>query len=448
MTPPGRGGVEVDEMREESLWTWEAPMPSSPRLEGNREVDLAIIGGGCTGLSCAYYAKTFRPDWSVIVLDSHRIGSGASSRNSGAVYANHHGIDDHAMARRGLDRLRRFISEEEIECDFRPAPTLQLFASKGAARKVRSSPPQDAKWVQPEELQAGIRSDRYTGALDSTGYFTIHPGKLVAGHARAAMRVGAELFERSPALEITSGKPAQISTPNGTVRAAHVFMAVNAHAPRLGFFGKHVIPVHQYSLATRKLTADEITSAGLDRWPLRFEIRILPVTVGLTPGGQMFVRVVLGYASFDSCRWRDMEGARTYARRVFEQRYPWLADVGFSHGWHGVTGHTLRGREILGVVGGGNIHVSVAYNGLGVMPGHTNGYLTACRLAGEDDEDTRYLDSISDQVRVPGGFLRSMILKPVMKMMTPMRSLSSHWVSSAVERVRAGREEPDPPTAD
>jgi glycine/D-amino acid oxidase-like deaminating enzyme len=151
------------------------------------------------------------------------------------------------------------------------------------------------------------------------------------------------------------------------------------------------------------------------------------VTVGLTPGGQMFVRIVLGYASFNSCIWPDVEGARDHTRRIFEQRYPWVADIGFAHEWHGVTGHTLGGREILGVADGGNIHVSLAYNGLGVMPGHTNGYLTACRLAGQDDEDTRYLDSISGQSRMPGEYLRSMMLKPVMKLMTPMRSLSSHW---------------------
>ena len=142
----------------------------------------------------------------------------------------------------------------------------------------------------------------------------------------------------------------------------------------------------------------------------------------------MFVRIVLGYASFDSCVWRDIERARDHTRRIFEQRYPWLADVGFAEGWHGVTGHTVRGREVVGVVDGGNIHVSLAYNGLGVMPGHTNGYLTACRLAGRDDEDTRHLDTISDQIRVPGGLLRSVIFRPGMKMLTPTRSLSSHFV--------------------
>ena len=75
-------GVEAD-TRQDAVWMAGAPsMPGVPRYEGDRSVDLAIVGGGYTGLSCAYYAKRFRPDWKVVVLESHRLASGASSRNS------------------------------------------------------------------------------------------------------------------------------------------------------------------------------------------------------------------------------------------------------------------------------------------------------------------------------------------------------------------------------
>jgi len=416
----GRGGVETDGVREDSLWTSEAPsMPQVPRVEGDREVDLAIVGSGYTGLACAYYARIFRPEWSVIVLESHGLGSGASSRNSGAVYARHHGISDAQMAQRGFDRLRSFTEAEQIDCDFAPAPTLQLLTSKSAAEDARSDPAPGARWIPPGELRESIGSDYYAGAVDAPGYFTVHPAKLVVGHARAALRVGAELFERSPALAIESGRPAEISTPRGKVLADHVFVATNAYTPRLGFFQRSILPVHQYSLGTRKLTSEEIGGFGLDRWALRFERSLLPVTVNLTAGGHFFVRIVIGYASFNSCEWHDLEGARNLARRIFEQRYPRIADYELAHGWHGVTGHTLRMREIAGVVGDGNIHVSAAYNGLGVMPGHNNGYLTACRITGHADDDTRYLSSVSGQVPIPGEFYRSLIFKPFMGLMTP-----------------------------
>jgi glycine/D-amino acid oxidase-like deaminating enzyme len=395
-------------------------MPPAPRFEGERKVDLAVVGSGYTGLACAYYAKLFRPDWSVIVLESHELGSGASSRNSGAVYARHVGIPDPEMPERGLRRLRDFIDAEQIDCDFGPASTLTLLTSKRSAEDARSDLAPDARWISPEELHESIGSGYYAGAVDSPGYFRVQPAKLAVGHAKAALRVGAELFQHSPALSVESGRPAEISTPQGKVLADHVFIATNAYTPRLGFFQSSMFPVHQYSFATRKLTMQEIAGFGLGRWMLRFERRVLPVTFSLTPGGNFFVRIVLGYASFNSCEWQDVEGARILARRVFEQRYPSVADVGLAHGWHGVTGHTAMFRQVAGVVGEGNIYVSAAYNGLGIMPGHNNGYLTACQMTGHADDDTRYLTGVSGQAPLPGEFYRSLMLKPFMSLMTPV----------------------------
>ncbi len=299
------------------------------------------------------------------------------------------------MPERGLRRLRSFIEAEQIDCDFAPASTLSLLRSKRAAEKARSDLAEGARWIPPEELRESIGSEYYAGAVDSPGYFRVQPAKLAVGHARAALRVGAELFHDSPALSIDNGRPAAISTPQGKILADHVLIATNAHTPRLGFSRSAVFPVHQYSFATRKLTSREIAGFGLDRWLLRFERRVLPVTFSLTPGGHFFVRIVLGYASFDSCEWKDLEGARDLARRIFEQRYPGVADVALSHGWHGVTGHTALFRQVAGVVGEGNIHISAAYNGLGIMPAHNNGYLTACRITGHAEDDTRYLTGVS-----------------------------------------------------
>jgi glycine/D-amino acid oxidase-like deaminating enzyme len=416
----GRAGVETGN-REDSLWTSEAPsMPPAPRFEGERKVDLAIVGSGYTGLACAYYAKLFRPNWSVIVLESHGLGSGASSRNSGAVYARHVGISDAEMPKRGLDRLRRFIEAEQIDCNFAPASTLMLLSSKNSAENARSNLPPGARWISPEELRESISSGYYAGAVDTPGYFRVQPAKLVVGHVRAALRVGAELFEHSPALSVESGRPPEISTPQGNLLADHVFIATNAHTPRLGFFQSSMFPAHQYSIATRKLASQEIAGFGFDRWMLRFERGVLPVTFSLTPGGHFFLRMVLGYASFNSCEWQDVEAARNLARRIFQQRYPRIADVELAHGWHGVTAHTAMIRQIAGVVGNGNIHVSAAYNGLGIMPGHNNGYLTACQITGHTDDDTRYLTGVSGQIPLPGEFYRSLMFKPFMSLMTPV----------------------------
>jgi glycine/D-amino acid oxidase-like deaminating enzyme len=416
----GRGGVEMN-VREDAVWTAGAPaMPSVPRFGGDRKVDLAIVGGGYTGLSCAYYAKLFRPDWTVVVLESHKLASSASSRNSGAVYANYVGISDPEMPERGLNRLREFMQTEEVDCDFGPASTLMLLTSKGAAESAKSDLEPGASFVSSEELRERIGSDYYDGAVSPPGYYRVQPAKLAVGHARAALRVGAELFEDSPALSVENGKPARIATPRGELVADNVVIATNAHTPRLGLFRNSMYPIHQYSFATRKLTNEEMSSFGLDRWMLRFERRLLPVTFSMTPDGHFFVRMVLGYASRDSCEWQDIAGAQSVARRLFEQRYPGIADIGLTHGWHGVTGHTAMFKQVAGVIGEGNIHVSAAYNGLGIMPAHNNGYLTACKLAGRAEEDTRFLTGVTGQLPFPGDFYRSIMLKPIMNLMTPV----------------------------
>lgn len=95
-------------------------------------------------------------------------------------------------------------------------------------------------------------------------------------------------------------------------------------------------------------TLEQVNRLGLDRWDLRFEPRTLPVTFSLTPSGHFFVRLVLGYASHNSTRWRYIEGAKQLAKQVFERRYPGIADIGLSYGSHGVTGHTALMRPVAG----------------------------------------------------------------------------------------------------
>lgn len=418
----GRDEVETGGARDESLWTTEIPsLPAQPQYQGDRHVDLAIIGGGYTGLACAYYVKRLRPDWSVLVLDSHKIGSGASSRNSGAISPRYVGLDDTAMPQRGLDRLKDFVETQEIDCDFLPATNLRVIKTKSDAAHARSSLRPGDKWIPPEELRDQGGTSYYAGgATERSGLYKVHPAKLVGGHAKAALQMGVELFEHSPVLDVKSGKPALLRTPGGEIRAKHVCIATNAYTPRLGFLNYKMFPLHQYTFATRKLTALEIQSLGLNRWDLRFEKIALPVTFRLMPSGHFFVRMVLGYASNNSGQWSDIEGAKRLAKQVFEQRYPQIADIGLVHGWHGVTGHTPLMRQIAGPIGDGNIHVSVAYNGSGIMPSHNNGYLTACNITGQADQDLRFLTGDSGHLPFPGDFYRSLMLKPFMNIMTPV----------------------------
>jgi len=417
----GQSGVEASNVRGNSLWMDEIQrLPDQPTFVGERRVDLAIVGGGYTGLSCAFYAKQFRPDWNIVVLESHEIGSGASSRNTGAVYAKHVGIDDKSMSERGLDRFRRFVESQEIECDFEPASTLTVLASESEAQSARAEMGADAVWVSNDELSEKAGTSFYEGAIQESSFYKVQPAKLSVGTAEAALNVGVELFERSPVINVQSGIPAILSTPEGRISADKVLIATNAYTPRLGIANYRMFPLHQYSFATPRLTAEQISSLGLDLWDLRFEPQLLPITFSLTPTGHFFVRLVLGYASHNSTDWQDIQGAQRYARRVFERRYPQIAHIGLEYGWHGVTGHTTLMKPLAGPINSdGNIHISAAYNGLGIMPAHNFGYLTACRMTDTVDQDLPYLTGFSGQLLMPGDYYRSLILKPFMSLAAP-----------------------------
>jgi glycine/D-amino acid oxidase-like deaminating enzyme len=412
-----RSGVERDGTRTLSLWTFEAPpIPRAPRLDGDREVDVAIVGGGYTGLACGYYLKKLRPQWSVAVLESHRLGSGASSRNSGMALLHYPAIAENEMTRRAFQRWLQFLEDEQVECDYQKDRVLYLYPSEAAAGQARSKIKPSERWLSAEELREQIGTTFYAGAVSPPESFAIHPGKLVAGHAAAARRVEVGLHEFSPVMEIRPGKSVELVTPTGTLRSKHAVIATNAYTPRLGLFRSTVFPVHHYTFATRELSPQELRRYQLDHWRMRYEERFLPVSTSVTPSGRFIVRVLLGYAPFNSCDWGDIHAARRLARTTITRRYPWAAGMEPDYGWHGVTAHTLDGRGVAGPVGDGNTHVSVAYNGTGVVPAHYNGYLTAARIVGKPEADFALLWGTSGHPPIPEP-LRSLGLIPLMRLL-------------------------------
>jgi gamma-glutamylputrescine oxidase len=412
-----RSGVERDGTRTPSLWTLEAPpIARASRLPGDCAANVAIVGGGYTGLACGYYLKKLRPEWSVAVLESHRLGSGASSRNSGMALLHYPAIEENDMTRRAFERWRRFLEEEGVDCDYQKDRVLYLHPSEAGAERARSAMRPSERWLSAEELREQIGTTFYAGAVSPPESFAIHPGKLVAGHVAAARRVGVDLYEYSPVMEIRRGKTLHLVTPTGTVRAEHAVIATNAYTPRLGFFRATMFPVHHYTFATRELDPEELRRYHLDHWRMRYEERFLPISTSVTPSGRFIVRVLLGYAARNSCEWGDLRAARQLARTTIGRRYPWVAETELEDGWHGVTAHTLDSRGIAGPLADGNLHISVAYNGTGVVPAHYNGCLTASRIAGETEGDFALLWGTRGHPPLPEP-LRSLVLKPLMRLL-------------------------------
>lgn len=384
---------------------WMATLPTPPRfphLEADIEVDVAVIGGGFTGMATAYYLKTGDPSLRVALLEAQRLGSGSSSRNSGGVSPRFRGHDPDDRSHHAYDLLKRFGETEGVDFGLQEnVPALYLHH-----RMPRASEPK----LTGEQLAREIGS-RYYVAADATSTNSLHPGKLVAGLIQANARVGVDLYEYSPVIEIERGRPITLITPQGRVRARDVVLATNAYSQQLGIVPEIVLTIHHRVLVTRPLNPTEWEMSGLERWPLRFETGGYSThTVRSTADRRFFFRHVLGHRAFEAPDWEIDSRARKAGQRELLRRYPWLEDVPIEFEWHGITGRTRDWWPVSGQIDE-HLYLAVGFNGSGVMPTHFFGYLIANRILGNELPEHALLRPPETHRRIPGKLSRHIVFQ-------------------------------------
>ncbi|MDO9495473.1 MAG: FAD-dependent oxidoreductase, partial [Nocardioides sp.] len=230
-----------------SLWHATAGDPWVPRapLDGDREVDVAIVGAGFTGLWTAYYLAEADPGLRVAVLESEVAGFGASGRNGGwcsalfpasaATLAGLGGregaLAQHAAMRATVDEVVRVAAAEGIDAHVakggtitlaRSAPQWQRAQQEVAAARTWGRDETDVRLWEAGETTARLRATAVLGATYTSDCAVIHPARLVRGLARAVERRGVDVYEGT---RVTSIEPGAAVTDRGTVRARYVLRA-------------------------------------------------------------------------------------------------------------------------------------------------------------------------------------------------------------------------------
>jgi glycine/D-amino acid oxidase-like deaminating enzyme len=254
-----------------------------PALGTDLDVDVAIVGGGYTGLWTAFYLLERQPSLRVAILEANVVGFGASGRNGGWCSALlPMGLDAIAAesSKDAAVRLQsamhdtvaevgRVVAAEDIDCHF---------AHGGYVSMARNQ----VQWTRArdyiEHLQSyGFSDDDYrlldrdetlqmVGGTDVVGgYFTphcaaIHPARLARGLARAVERKAAVIYEHTPVVEIT---PRRARTNLGVVRADVIVRATEAFTPSLKGLERAVVPIYSLMVATEPLPASFWESVGL-----------------------------------------------------------------------------------------------------------------------------------------------------------------------------------------
>jgi glycine/D-amino acid oxidase-like deaminating enzyme len=249
------------------------PIEKRPPLAGDLEADVAIAGGGYTGLWTAYYLAKADPSRKIVILDAEYCGFGASGRNGGwasglfpvseAKLARRFGPGAAAAMHRALggavDEVGRAAEASGIDCDFAKGGTISLVRSPIQLRRAQGDP----GFVDAEKARAMCHATGVLGGIYSEHCAALHPAKLVRGLASVVEGLGVTIHEGTRAEQIKNG---QITiSGGGTVHARTVVRALEGYTAGLAGHRRDIAPVYSLMIVTEPLPEEFWQRVGLAR---------------------------------------------------------------------------------------------------------------------------------------------------------------------------------------
>lgn len=401
-----------DEAR--SWWLREAlaadPGTPCPPLVGPLRADVAIVGGGYTGLWTAYHLKRADPTTDVVLLEADICGGGPSGRNGGFMYGlwEDFGILAELFGAEGAVRVGE-ASERAVDSAvdvFREAG-IDIWFERSGHLNVSTSPifdeaieeyrgllshegfPPDLYQVlSASEVALRCRSPQFRGGVLQTRGATVQPARLARGLRALILGLGVRIFEGTPVEGIQGGAPARITTRNGEVMADQVVLGLNAWSNQLPGFRRSIIPRSSHIVLTEP-APDRLRAIG---WTGREGIGDLRATLHYlrtTPDGRIAFGAGTGSASreIDSRMSNDPAWYRRLERQL-QKWFPEFRGVGIDAVWGGPIDVSAHHVPFFGSIWGGNVHYGMGFTGGGVGPCVLGGRILSSLALGRRDEFT------------------------------------------------------------
>ena len=361
-------------------------------LDGAQIADVCVIGAGFTGISTALHLA--ERGYNVHVVEANRVGWGATGRNGGQIIggisaqnkiAKRLGSDGERfmweMGWAGHDIIRDRIARYEIDCDLKwgyldVAIKQRHLHDQRAESEIleKYDFPYEHRLLSRDETIAAIGTEAYIGAMLNMGNGHLHPLNLCVGEAKAAVSLGATIYEQSPVLKVEHGGKPRVITAGGTVTADTVVIAGNAYHHIEPALRGIMFPVNSFILATSPLSDEQVSilnPGDLAVCDPNFVLEYFRLTADK--------RLLFGAR----CNYfgDDPDIIRGKLVRKMLRVYPQLAGVKIDYSWGGKIGIPFNRVPQLGKTSS-NVFYSQGYSGHGVNVTHLAGQIMAEAVAG------------------------------------------------------------------
>ncbi len=354
-----------------SYWA-RSQAPQNPPLMNDIAVDVAVLGGGFTGLSAAYYIRSISPHKRVVVLEARGCGNGASGRNGAMVltmtadrymhFSSAPAIDKkiYDLTADNIGTLSKLSAATGIDCELETNGALQVLVTPEDVQEARVYVQKAQSLGMPVELWdkrqlvSAIGTDVYeAGFFDPKGGH-IHPMKLVHVFKAAAENAGAEIYENTTVANIEEGREHVLHTNGGhAIKAKSLVLATNAFTSRLGFFRNSILPVHEYVAVTQAFTEQQLAEIGWRKRVPFNDSRTEVFYLGLTQDNRLHIGGGRPSYFFNNGVGDAGDAASHLAQlqRELVRIYPALAGVKFEVAWDGVVDWSHRRVAFRGLHG-------------------------------------------------------------------------------------------------
>lgn len=412
--------------------------PACPALTEDIACDLAIVGGGFTGLWSALKAREQRPDARIVLLEAGRCGQDASGRTGGFCAPSiSHGVsnalDRHpgeaeTLIRLGRQNLAEYAQDLEtfgLNAGFKLSGKLNVAATPWQVEGLQAMARNyerfgiDCELLSGAALSQKLDSPAYVAGLFEPNYALIQPGKTVQELRRVCLAKGVTIYENTPVSGLSrDGSGIALTTSQARVAAGKVILATNAAVPLLNRLKHAFIPIYDYSLVTEPLSEAQWAGIG---WTGEYGIADSGNQFHYfrkTPDGRMLwagYDAIYHYGSNRDAANLQREQSFERLAGQFAATFPSLAGVSFSHAWGGIIDTSARTTFFAGMAYGGKLAYAMGFTGQGVSASRFAALTMLDLLAGRDTERTRLKMPRRWPVPFPPEPLRSMAVRMAQK---------------------------------